>query len=406
MHSKRKWLSVLLILMLSLVVFAGTALADSGADNSADAAAPQIVPDNDSDGLDANQEAALGTDDNNPDSDGDGLCDGVPAAPGCAPYIGGEDVNGNGVVDATETDPAVADTDGDGIDDGDEVKWHGLCATSAGFDPLVFDSSIDDDGGGFQDGLSHLQELNGWNNQNVPHGYAPTNPCIADEDGDTVVDGDEVDGVFFNGVVTNPHEEDTDGDLLCDVLERNNGKFMPAIPYPIEGAAVLGGGDSWLLSAITNCAAQLALVPPDWNGGVGSDPTNHDTDGDGRWDGREASGADNEYTPGGPPHPYAAGGPGAVFDPNNPDTDGDSIDDATEVTFVSPNNGHSMDPTAKDTDGDGVNDDVEFNNCMDPAIDDAGVDYDGDGLGSKAELDNGLDPCDIDSYEDGVNEGW
>ncbi|MCH7687140.1 MAG: hypothetical protein IH899_10745 [Planctomycetes bacterium] len=32
-----------------------------------------------------------------------------------------EDANGNGVVDAGETDPLLADTDGDGIDDGDDL---------------------------------------------------------------------------------------------------------------------------------------------------------------------------------------------------------------------------------------------------------------------------------------------
>ncbi|PIU55922.1 MAG: hypothetical protein COS89_06540, partial [Deltaproteobacteria bacterium CG07_land_8_20_14_0_80_38_7] len=46
----------------------------------------------------------------NPDSDGDGLMDGV------------EDANGNGWVDTYESDPSIADTDFDGLSDGVEAK--------------------------------------------------------------------------------------------------------------------------------------------------------------------------------------------------------------------------------------------------------------------------------------------
>jgi len=46
----------------------------------------------------------------NPDSDADGLMDGV------------EDANGNGWIEAEESDPSVADTDRDGLEDGVEAK--------------------------------------------------------------------------------------------------------------------------------------------------------------------------------------------------------------------------------------------------------------------------------------------
>ncbi|NNC88731.1 MAG: hypothetical protein HKN82_09775, partial [Akkermansiaceae bacterium] len=65
--------------------------------------------DKDGDGLTDAEEAALGTDECNPDSDGDGLLD-------------GEEVN------VTGTDPLNPDSDGDGCDDGSEV--------AAGTDPL------------------------------------------------------------------------------------------------------------------------------------------------------------------------------------------------------------------------------------------------------------------------------
>jgi hypothetical protein len=54
----------------------------------------------------------------NPDSDGDGMQDGV------------EDINGNGWVDWNESDPSVPDTDGDGVNDGTEATgdfdWDGV----------------------------------------------------------------------------------------------------------------------------------------------------------------------------------------------------------------------------------------------------------------------------------------
>jgi hypothetical protein len=59
-------------------------------------------PDVDGDGLDAAEEALRGTSDTDADSDDDGLSD-------------GDEVNG------TATDPTTPDTDGDGLYDGTEV---------------------------------------------------------------------------------------------------------------------------------------------------------------------------------------------------------------------------------------------------------------------------------------------
>jgi len=66
--------------------------------------------DSDSDGLNDNIEALLGTDPSNPDTDGDGLLDGE------------EDANHNGLVDPGETNPLRRDTDGDGFGDGYELR--------------------------------------------------------------------------------------------------------------------------------------------------------------------------------------------------------------------------------------------------------------------------------------------
>lgn len=88
--------------------------------------------DADGDGLNNMREVALGTDPNNPDTDRDGIGDGVEVftvktdprridsdddgqADGC------EEKNANGTLDAGETSPLVADTDRDGLCDGNGI---------------------------------------------------------------------------------------------------------------------------------------------------------------------------------------------------------------------------------------------------------------------------------------------
>ena len=118
-------------------------------------------------------------------------------------------------------DPLNPDTDGDGINDGVEV---GL-----GLDPVVSNVGSDLDG----DGLGDLEEVND---------YA-TNPLNPDSDGDTISDGDEAsyglnplvsntgsdldgDGLFdvdeVNIYETDPTEPDSDYDGLDDAVEVAN----------------------------------------------------------------------------------------------------------------------------------------------------------------------------------------
>lgn len=96
-----------------------------------------VIGDADDDGLTDAQEAQIGTDPNNPDTDGDGLKDGDEA------FIYGSDPNkrdtdGDILPDGDEvnqykTNPAKADTDGDGVPDGTEL--------TQGTDPLVADQT-------------------------------------------------------------------------------------------------------------------------------------------------------------------------------------------------------------------------------------------------------------------------
>jgi len=149
--------------------------------------------DSDMDGLTGREEEELGTDPENADTDGDGLKDGEevnthitdPKNP---------DTDSDGLTDSEEintykTNATNADTDNDGLTDGSEVKTHKT-------DPLKADT----DG----DGLTDSDEIQ----------KTKTNPTKADSDGDTLKDGEEV-----NTYRTDPLNVDSDNDNLKDADE-------------------------------------------------------------------------------------------------------------------------------------------------------------------------------------------
>ena len=125
------------------------AIFKSAENNSSEKAKDLINPlgDDDQDGLTNQDEADNGTDPKNPDTDGDGLNDGDE-------------------VHKYHTDPTKPDTDGDGLDDGLEVK--------IGTDPL----KIDTDGDGVSDGIEVV-------------GTYPDNIDPAPESGEVITAGEE-----------------------------------------------------------------------------------------------------------------------------------------------------------------------------------------------------------------------
>ncbi|MFN3200299.1 MAG: carboxypeptidase regulatory-like domain-containing protein [Bradymonadia bacterium] len=125
----------------------------------------------DADGADDEEEAALGTDPNNPDTDSDGLLDGDEVPNGA--------------------DPLDADTDDDGMSDGFEVQYD-LNVTEAG------DEIIDHD----RDNLTSLEEFN-----------LGTNPRDPDTDDDLLDDGEEVQAG------SDPLDEDSDDGGTLDGFE-------------------------------------------------------------------------------------------------------------------------------------------------------------------------------------------
>lgn len=86
------------------------------------------LADSDGDGLIDAVEIEQGTSPYSVDSDGDGLLDGAGGKVGKADYAG-VDLNGDNLVDGEAdfgTDPVLSDSDGDRIDDGDEISIYGI----------------------------------------------------------------------------------------------------------------------------------------------------------------------------------------------------------------------------------------------------------------------------------------
>jgi|SRR5829696_1212544 len=118
----------------------------------------ECTDDADYDGLTDAQEIILGTDPNNPDTDGDGLADGNE--------VHGIACHYNGVIVNSITNPLNPDSDGDTLTDGQE------CLTLGTY-PNATDSDVD--------GLADNEEL-----------VYGTTPSVADTDYDIYLDGAEV----------------------------------------------------------------------------------------------------------------------------------------------------------------------------------------------------------------------
>ncbi|MHA1125280.1 MAG: hypothetical protein ACTSQX_06570 [Candidatus Heimdallarchaeota archaeon] len=195
--------------------------------------------DTDLDGIGDSDEEVFCTDPNNPDTDGDGLSDGLeieiyltnPIVP---------DTDWDGLLDGQEvyfvnaSDPTLRDTDRDDLDDGDEVLLYQSNPNSFDSDGdglfdahevLILGSSPilrDTDGDGMDD---HYEYMNGLNlvvddSQedpdddllvNLDEYLLGTDIYNNDTDGDYILDGEEV-----HIYKTKPLHKDSDGDTLTD----------------------------------------------------------------------------------------------------------------------------------------------------------------------------------------------
>lgn len=185
--------------------------------------------DADGDGLTNAQEAKLGTNPNNPDTDGDGVNDKMDECPmeagtekGC-PKIdnSGVDTDKDGLSDAMETkigtNPKMADSDSDGLNDGEEVLGKDSPSTN-----LVASKKSD-----------------------------PKNPCDPiNTGGGCDIDGDGLTNDQEAKLGTNPNNPDTDGDSVNDKADK----------CPLAAGTVAAGGcalDADLLAQIKKASENI-----------------------------------------------------------------------------------------------------------------------------------------------------
>jgi len=342
-------------------------------DNGTNPLEPQDVPlDNDGDHI---------PDPDDPDDDNDSLDDVV-------------ETNTGVFVDETSTgtDPRVADTDGDGLNDGDEVNTYGTNPVNTdtdgdavsdgdevdryGTDPL----HIDTDGDGYTDKDETDNEVSAVDSRQVPPDndadyLSDLNDPDDDNDGlDDVVESDT--GVFVDetDTGTDPRVADTDGDGLSDGDEVDGYGTSP-VSSDTDGDGLRDGAEI---------------------GSFHTDPLRTDTDGDGYADADEV---ENGVSPlnrlARPPDNDRD----FVSDLNDPDDDNDGLDDAIEVI-------RGTDPRVADTDRDGMDDGWEVEHGFNPLLGtECRLDPDGDGLTNCDEDEHGADPAKPDTDNDGLLDG-
>ncbi|MEM7334906.1 MAG: hypothetical protein AAF490_22705, partial [Chloroflexota bacterium] len=390
-----------------------------------------VNDDFDEDGLTNDQEALLGTDPNNADSDGDGKLDGDEV---------GDDVENptdtdeDGIHDALEstkedsdgdrlsdeedsdhndgpkgdldddgllnreeellgTDPHTADTDHDGESDFDEVGddvENPIDTDEDGIHDALESDELDADGDNLSDEVDNNHDdgpegdLDDDGLTNAQEEALGTDPNLADSDNDGESDFDEV-----GGDVENPLDADEDGkiDAIESSLVDTDGDNLFD---ENDGDDTDGPNTDPDNDGLTNGQEEL----------LGTDPNNPDSDNDGKEDGAEV-GDDVEN-----PIDTDEDGIHDALESDDEDIDGDEIADELD-------NDHSDGPDA-DSDSDGINNGVEIIVGTNPN----NPDSDGDGESDGEELGNvdeptdsdgdgtidALEPGNMDSDDDGVDD--
>ena len=193
--------------------------------------------DNDGDGLTNGYEKSIGTNMEVADTDGDGLSDYEEVVKyHTNPTVA--DSDGDGLKDGEEvmtyhTSPLDKDTDHDGLTDGEEVSQFRT-------DPLKADT----DG----DGLSDNEEVR----------TTKTDPLKADTDGDGLKDGAEV-----KTHRTNPLKADTDGGTVNDGTEvtRGTNPLDPSDDVPKPAAPKVEVGKAIVLEGIVFQTSKAVIEP-------------------------------------------------------------------------------------------------------------------------------------------------
>jgi hypothetical protein len=335
--------------------------------------------DSDGDGLTNAQEEALGTDRDNPDSDGDGISDGAevggnPADP--------TDTDGDGMPDVLEAGDSATDLDSDNDGIADSVE--------TGADPM---HPVDTDGDGTADYLDRDADGDG-----IPDalevGADLGNPRDSDTDGTPdYLDGDSDDDTLPDNLEGNASGNDSDSDGIDDAFDVD----------------ALGGGD------VNHDGIADSGMLPDSDGDGAADLADVDSDDDGILDSREGTPVALTDTDG-----------DGIADLRDLDSDNDGISDVLEAGLIDTNGDSQMDAgqtrtdMPRDTDGDGVPDfrdlasggfltgtDSDEDGIRDvvdaaPQVFGTFVDRDGDGVADAQDLD--LDNDGIPNAADGSDD--
>lgn len=219
--------------------------------------------DSDGDGLDNACECAYGTDAMLADTDGDGLSDGEEDVnKDCRPVGESDarraDTDGDGVNDFDEItnnlDPLLSDSDADGLSDG--IEFAG-CS-----DPL----SADSDGDGLDDGLEDGNR-DGEIGVCVNRVYEPacaageSDPCKADTDGNGTPDQDEI-------IYRTCRPSDTQGLVQPQLIIDMNGDYQLALENNVTISPVTSTGGSVVSAHVFEDLAHdytgfiLSIAPP------------------------------------------------------------------------------------------------------------------------------------------------
>jgi hypothetical protein len=416
--------------------------------------------DADNDGLTDTQEQTLGTNRFNPDTDGDGEGDAAEVGGNVNAPLNGDgdsaiDALDSSIVDSdndtvvNESDPAntnpcipnashaaclafdsdgdsltnaqedaagtqrnVADTDGDGVNDGVEVGGNPNAPLDSDGDGIAnaLESSLTDTDG---DGVANQTDTAN-NNPCVPNGNSSA--CLAfDSDGDGLTNGEE------DTIGTSRGSTDSDGDGIGDAVEvgPNHGQPLDGdadgIIDAIESGAVDSDGDGSPDSADADSDNDGIADAIETDSGVA-----RDTDGDGTPDhldlDSDGDGLSDQLEAGAGPTPVDTDNDGDA-DYLDLDSDNDGVADRIEGSIDTDSDG-AANFRDVDSDGDGLLDSVEAmvsgvdsdNDGIDDALDPqstGGVDANGDGIDDAYVLpdsdgDHVADILDLDSDNDGV----
>ncbi len=360
------------------------------------------------------------TNPNDPDTDGDGLCDATRIdndANGFQPTdlcTGGEDTNRNGQLNignihgagSGESNPLSIDTDGDGICDHRISTTPNTCKGSELTNGTrAWDADSDDDG--LCDGAKNVTSatfdtcVDGEDeNDNGTYEAGEPDPNDPDSDGDGLCDGPRPSGARFpadtcvvsttrneHALGTDPRNPDTDGDGATDFAETDPASTEPT--DPLDADTDNDGFPDGLELSEALLFAHL-----------------RDSDGDGIYDGIEANMAavpGGTSSPGGrvftgtegtwPPAGMSI--TGTKTDPSDPDSDSDGLCDGGNAVSVAFNGKTCV--SGEDLNNNGIRDSGETN-----PID---ADSDDDGLSDGEERTASLDPLNGDSDGDGLQDG-